>query len=246
MKGTVAPTAWQPAMLAYLERWRDTPAQSAARDAPAAVAGHLATLPPGAEPWAARACAPSTPPALTEYPAGGYWGLAAETRVAMLHALVHDALDTWRFRSVPVRGRGPRFQACRRTHDEGLPHCSGRSDTATWLSRPCWSGGKQLSLHACREIIEKKMEVQAEESKERKAELAQVGGAGPGGWRRPLARQLAPARPACVWLRLGIAWDIGHSRVTLSPSLYRHQARKATRAAILAARDQEIAVLVAR
>ncbi|KFM28085.1 Cell division cycle-associated 7-like protein [Auxenochlorella protothecoides] len=80
---------------------------------------------------------------LETYPAGGYWGLAAETRVAMLHALVHDALDTWRFR----------------------------------------------------EIIEKKMEVQAEESKERKAELA--------------------------------------------------QARKATRAAILAARDQEIAVLVA-
>uniref|UniRef100_A0A1D1ZVX1 Zinc-finger domain-containing protein n=1 Tax=Auxenochlorella protothecoides TaxID=3075 RepID=A0A1D1ZVX1_AUXPR len=143
VKGPVAPTAWQPAMLAYLERWRDTPSQSAARDAPAAVAGHLATLPPGAEPWAARACAPATPPALTEYPAGGYWGLAAETRVAMLHALVHDALDTWRFR----------------------------------------------------EIIEKKMEVQAEESKERKAELA--------------------------------------------------QARKATRAAILAARDQEIAVLVA-
>ncbi len=29
-----------------------------------------------------------------DYPAGGYWGLPPAARVAMLHALVHDALET--------------------------------------------------------------------------------------------------------------------------------------------------------
>lgn len=32
--------------------------------------------------------------AAVDYSAGGYWGLQPAVRVAMLHALVHDALET--------------------------------------------------------------------------------------------------------------------------------------------------------
>jgi WSTF, HB1, Itc1p, MBD9 motif 1 len=102
VKEPLRAAAWQQHMLAYLERKEDTPAQAAARDGPAAVAGHLATAPASEAGSAAeRNVAAVAACGVAEYPEGGYWGLDPGTRVSMLRALVHDALDTWHFRWVP-------------------------------------------------------------------------------------------------------------------------------------------------
>lgn len=48
----------------------------------------------------------SAPAPAVDYPPGGYWAVPPKERVAMLHALVHDALDTYPVRQVIEQGMG--------------------------------------------------------------------------------------------------------------------------------------------
>lgn len=98
-------------MIPYLERLNDSPSESAARDAPAAVAGELASAPNhlttvtdgagGSDSPSKRLRLPQRQDeggSAAQYPRGGYWALPLPQRIKMLHALIHDALDTWHFR----------------------------------------------------------------------------------------------------------------------------------------------------
>lgn len=222
---------WQRHMLPYLERKDDAPAQAAARDGPAALAGRLASAPADESVGgdrSGRSLAAMAACGMADYPRGGYWGLAAGARVAMLHALVHDALDTWHFRHVVWGmgcwgwgGRGRESRCCAFLHACAVP-LRLRATDSTFLERqpislrcawrsgshravPCagvdprmavlWhvqlldarvagtgtgAGAATENLHPSslltkyRQAIEADMETTAEESKERRAEIAQA------------------------------------------------------------------------
>lgn len=96
--------AWTHIMQRYWERLGESAAESAAHETPAAVAGELASAPahmaPGAEDGPVSRVCPALEEERASYPPGGYWALNPAQRLRMLHALMHDALDTWHLRRV--------------------------------------------------------------------------------------------------------------------------------------------------
>ncbi|KAK2076518.1 hypothetical protein QBZ16_001044 [Prototheca wickerhamii] len=94
--------AWTHIMQRYWERLGESAAESAAHETPAAVAGELASAPahmaPGAEDGPVSRVCPALEEERASYPPGGYWALNPAQRLRMLHALMHDALDTWHLR----------------------------------------------------------------------------------------------------------------------------------------------------
>lgn len=290
VKGEVAPGAWQGLMRGYWAaaqlsrraalnlRWAHGPPavageiftrpqeESAAAEAEQDGDGDVPMTQEGEE--ATRGAGGAAAVAAADYPAGGYWGLPAAARVGLLHALVHDALETDELRWVAVwalqwpacRGRAV-FPRAWQAQGRSLP-CIARllpSDACAslvppaHLHIPCPPPRPTYST-CCSAAIEGSMGDALDEEKERRQQLAGVSATHASRRRCCLLRARAAAGALLAWQGwLALQSTAPQAILELTrlplpcyPSLTPPQVRKEAREAIARERDQQIALMIAK